>query len=77
MYKVDNTKVFQLKDTETGFRTYTEKGMQVYGAKEPYSYYDFTYDQDDYEYEDMTEAEMEQKLETLAPQRTLLKWKTK
>lgn len=77
MYKVDHTKVFQLKDTETGFRTYTEKGMQVYGAKEPYSYYDFTYDQDDYEYEDMTEAEMEQKLETLAPQRTLLKWKTK
>ena len=57
-YKVSPFKLFALTGEGTGFRTYTEKGLQEYSAKAPYAYYDDHYDQDDYDYEALTEEEM-------------------
>lgn len=71
------TKVFALEETGQGFRSYTEEGMKVYGTEKPFAFYDDHFDQDDYEYEDMTQEEMEKRLNKLVPNAVKLEWKKK
>ena len=61
------TCIFRLDDTGTGFREYTENGKEEYGAKNPYAYYDYCYDQDDYDYEDLSEDEVREKVQKKMP----------
>lgn len=75
IYEPKTSKVFGLKDTGKGFREYTEKGLKEYAVENPYSFYDYYYDQDDYEYESLTEEQMKERLEELIPDATALKWK--
>ncbi len=57
-YKPNLYEVFQLEGTGTGFRKYTDKGKKVYAVTENYAYYDYSYDQDDYEYDAFSKSEM-------------------
>lgn len=66
-YTVSPLKLFALTGEGTGFRTYTEKGLTEYSAKAPYAYYDDHYDQDDYDYEALTEEEMNARIEEKMP----------
>lgn len=75
IYEPSGTDVFKLIDTGTGFRSYTKKGFKEYGTDKPYAYYDDQYDQDDYDYEDMTEIEMKQRLKQMIPGLKQVTWK--
>lgn len=66
-YTASPYKIFALTGEGTGFRTYTKKGIREYSAKAPYAYYDEHYDQDDYDYEALTEKEMIAKIEKMMP----------
>ena len=66
-YTVSLTKLFALTGEGTGFRTYTEKGLQEYNASAPYAYYDDHYDQDDYDYEALTESDVNARIEEKMP----------
>ena len=77
-YTVSSHELFKLTGEGTGFRTYTKKGTQEYSAKAPYAYYDDHYDQDDYDYEALTEKEMNARIEEKIPgfKKIVLKKKT-
>lgn len=77
LFEPDATKIFGLTDLGHGFRMYTEVGKVNYGVENPYAFYDNYYDQDDYEYEDLTQEEMEKCINKLIPQAVKLKWKKK
>lgn len=66
-YTVSSFELFTLTGEGTGFRTYTKKGLKEYSAKAPYAYYDDHYDQDDYDYEALTEEEMNARIEEKIP----------
>lgn len=76
-YKPRTAMIFDLADTGTGYRQYTDAGLSVYGAALPYSYYDFGYDQDDYEYEDMSEEEVSADMRQKVPGYKKIVWKVK
>lgn len=77
IYTPDSSKVFKLNDTGKGFREYTEAGIKEYGAQNPYAFYDTFYDQDDYDYESLTEQQVQEKLAKLVPGAKELIWKIK
>lgn len=66
-YCPSKEKVFGLDFTGTGFREYTADGRLLYSANAPYAYYDNFYDQDDYDYEALTEKQVIQRLKKKMP----------
>ena len=57
-YRPSAYKIFRLTATGSGYKKYTETGLAVYSALAPYAYYDGSYEQDDYNYEAMTEQDI-------------------
>ena len=76
-YELDLTKVLDLKDPNTGYRRYTDAGKKAYGVTKDYSFYDYLYDQDDYEYEAYTQEELAERLKTEMPKIKEVKMKTR
>lgn len=66
-YRPSASKIFALNKTGTGYKKYTETGKKKFLAKAPYAYYDESDEQDDYNYEAMTESEIWQAIEKKMP----------
>lgn len=77
IYTPKATTVFGLKDTGKGFRQYTKQGQETYGTEKPFAFYDTYFDQDDYDYQGLTQEEADKRLKKYVPAAVKLEWKKK